>query len=198
MEPYKAPTASSDSPRIRRRWGIFLITEFVLVCVAFYLFFEPHYFRWVGIAFGIVGTWLGFTLPIAFLYLIGKPPVMSLAPLLSSREARAYQRELQARRNIDDNAFLERFYSQTDVPRDIPIRLRRLFVQELDSLFLRMHPEDQFVWLVEDIDLSPFIRMVEREFAVTLTHEVCAKIDTFDWLVRYIAVARNPIQPTNS
>jgi hypothetical protein len=187
MEPVETPTTNGDPPHIQRRWRIFLLIEFLLMFVALFLFLEPHHFRWVGWAFGAIGAWLGFTLPIAFLYLIGKPPVMSLSPFIDSAEARAYRRELKARPEIDDHTFFERFYSNTSIPRDIPIRVRRLCVEQVDPLFSRVQPTDKCWLLVEELDISPVLRILEQEFQVTLTAEICATIDTFDSLVQYIA-----------
>jgi hypothetical protein len=143
--------------------------------------------KWLECVWAGLGTWLCFTLPIAFLYLIGKPPVMSLSPFIDSAELRAYRSELKARPEIDDDAFFERFYSHTSIPRDISIRVRRLCVEQVDPLFSRVQPTDKCWLLVEELDISPVIRILEQEFHVTLTAEVCATIDTFDSLVQYIA-----------
>jgi acyl carrier protein len=192
MEP-----TNSDPPDLRNRWRSFVLIEFLLLFVAPFLFLASLHYRWMGWVLSAVGTWLCFTLPIAFLYLIGKPPVMSLSPLIPSREARAYGRELWSRAEIDEDAFFESSYSHTSIPRDIPIRIRRLCMEHLDPLYSRVQPADRFWLLVEDIDLADFVRILEREFGITLDRERCATIDTFDSLVQFVASTSHHAQETH-
>ena len=62
-------------------------------------------------------------LPICFLILIGKPPIMTLSPLIPSAEERANWKRLKERELLDDDAFYERFYAGTGIPKEIPLRL---------------------------------------------------------------------------
>jgi hypothetical protein len=48
-------------------------------------------------------------LPVCFLILIGKPPIMTLSPLIPSAEERANRKRLKQRQLLDDDAFYEQF-----------------------------------------------------------------------------------------
>src|SRR5262249_25686582 len=65
-------------------------------------------------------------LPVCFLILIGRPPVMTLSPLIPSAEERARWREMRARPWLDDEEFWTLFYADSEIPKEIPLRLRKL------------------------------------------------------------------------
>jgi hypothetical protein len=108
----------------KRRWRLFLAVEAALLLIAIALFLgaaasiRPT--DWFFAASCIAGGWLAFSLPIAVLYLVGHPAVITLAPLLPSVEATAFRRELAARPVLPDDEFCARFYAGSGIPKDIP------------------------------------------------------------------------------
>src|SRR5689334_9121299 len=91
----------SDEATERRPWRLFLAVEGILllafVAGLWRLLTSPVLITWAAWALGGLGAWLFFTLPICLLYLIGRPPVMSLSPLVPSPESRAFRKLLRER-----------------------------------------------------------------------------------------------------
>jgi hypothetical protein len=134
---------------------------------------------------GVLGTVLVVDVPICFMILIGHPPVMTLSPLIPSAEERAHWKRLRERPLLNDDAFYERFYAGTGIPKEIPFRLRRQYAEELrmDAVW----PEDkarEFDW---ELDFGDLLGMVEKDFGVRFTEEDIRHLDgSFDSLVRSV------------
>jgi hypothetical protein len=145
---------------------------------------------WV-VLFGILMTWLVITIPICVLYLIGCPPVMSLSPLLPSRESRAYKNELRKRPQLDDDSFFARFYGETDVPKDIPIGVRKVCMEEMDRLLSRIEPDDLLSALDDELGLAEVLHQVESQFGVKFSMEEMRALDgSFDSVVQLLKAKR--------
>jgi hypothetical protein len=171
----------------RRRWRLFLAIEALLVLVASASTWAVLAFRlaaaWWFVS--LLWVWLVFSLPVAFLRLIGRPPVMSLSPLVSSPEVRAFRRELQARPALSDAEFHARFYAGSGTPRDIPARVRRC-LSEFDRLADRVVPDDLLLFN-DELDFTHVLDRVGGEFGVRFTAQDYALADgTLDNLVRMI------------
>jgi hypothetical protein len=187
-----------DDNTVRRRWRIFLAVEGVLLLLALGMTWAVFAFRlapWVVVLIGLLGVWLGYTLPVAFLYLIGHPPVITLAPLLPSAESRAFRRELRGRPVLSDGEFYARFCEGSGIPGDIPARLRRVFV-EIDPLSERAVPNDR-LWLLDDeLDFADVLDRVGQEFGVRFTRADYPTVDgTLGNLVQLVHARRGPGRP---
>jgi hypothetical protein len=125
-------------------------------------------------------------LPICFLILIGKPPIMTLSPLIPSAEERTNWKRLKEREVLDDDAFYERFYRGSGIPKEIPLRLRRSYANGL--LMDRVWPEDKAVEFDWELDFGDVLDRAERDFGVRFTDEEIGQIDgSFDSVVRLVA-----------
>jgi hypothetical protein len=160
-------------PEHRWRWRLFVSAEIGLIDAL--ILVAGIFPEWLVVSLLV---WLVFTLPICVLYLIGHPPVMSLSPLVPSRLARAYREELRRRPELDDESFFARFYGEADVPRDIPIRLRKICMEEGNTTLLsRVHPDDFVTAIDDEMDLDGILEEVERAFAVRFTKQEMRSLD---------------------
>jgi hypothetical protein len=127
--------------------------------------------------------------PICCMILIGKPPIMTLLPLIPSAEERTHWKRLKERPLLDDDAFYERFYAGTGIPKEIPLRLRTLYAEQL--LMDAVWPEDKAVEFDWELDFGDLLGMVEAVFSVRFTEEDITHIDgSFDSVVRLVAIAK--------
>ena len=111
-----------------------------------------------------------FSLPVAVLYLLGRPPVMSLSPLWPSPQERAYRREVGARPVLTDEEFYARFYKGSGLPPDIPTKVRRCLA-DLDMLIERAYPADVIASAYDDLDFYDVLFRIERQFGIRFTEE---------------------------
>jgi hypothetical protein len=89
---------------------------------------------------------------------------------------------------MDDEAFYHRYYAGTEIPREIPIRLRCLFAYQLGNPWERIRPRDKVCRVLEDLDFAELVFEAEEEFAVNVSADEMQKLDgSFDGLVRCIA-----------
>ena len=115
---------------------------------------------------------------------------------------RAYREQLRQRPKLDDDAFYQTFYSGTGIPRDIPVRLRRLYEKIIGDNLSALQPQDNQAFIYGGIDFGDVLYRVEREFKLKIPRESTVKapltyhgyssptgeIDgTFDSVVRYLA-----------
>jgi acyl carrier protein len=166
------------------------ITPFVIaaVCGALLAFF------WLVRPFGnsdfwivgILGTVLIFDLPVCVLILIGRPPVMSLSPLLPSAKERSFRKAVRERPRLSDDEFHDRFYRDSGVPRHIPIRLRKIYAAELGMDGVR--PEDRATDFDSELDFADLLDAVADEFGVPFTDQEIGQLHgSFDSIVRNVA-----------
>lgn len=136
----------------------------------------------VGFAAGV----LAFTLPVCLLILLGRPPIMTLSPLLPFREERAKWAEMRQRPMLSDDEFYKRFYADSGVVRQIPIRLRLVYATQLGMD--RVLPGDKAIEFDSELDLADLLAVVEETFNVKLSDEETLKLDgSFDSIVRLVA-----------
>jgi acyl carrier protein len=121
-------------------------------------------------------------------------PLAILLALLAYllRPERYAEQALQRRPLLDDRAFYERFYAQTGIPEDIPIRLRQVYAEQFGRAWGKVYPRDNVVEIFDDLDLAELLCEVEDEFGVSFPDEVGRNMDgTFDAIVRYLAEERS-------
>ena len=145
---------------------------------------------------GLVGAILIFTLPVCLLILFGARPVMTLSPLFPSQQKRARWAEMRQRPMLSDDEFYERFYADTGIAREIPIRLRRIYATQL--AMDRVWPSDKATEFDGELDLADLVADVAEEFNVEVSNDEALKLDgSFDSIVRLVAgkIASGPPEP---
>lgn len=136
--------------------------------------------------FGIAGAILVFTLPVCLLILFGVRPVMNLSPLFWTKEERAKWAEMRQRPMLSDDEFYERFYADTGIAKEIPIRLRRIYATQLEMD--RVWPTDKATEFDYELDLAELLAEAEEEFNVNVSEKEALKLDeSFDSIVRLVA-----------
>ena len=138
--------------------GLALIV--ILRCVTRdHWFFEASF-----IIVGILGVVLVFTLPICVLTLLGHQLVMTLAPLVPTSRQRAKWREMRQRPEINDKEFYQRFYGDSGIPEEIPLRLRGLYAEQLG--ISRLLPHDRATDFDDELDFGDLLFAVAEEFSI--------------------------------
>jgi hypothetical protein len=187
-----------DDNTVRRRWQIFLAVEGVLLLLAVgvtWAISPCPVAPWVAVPISLLWVWLVYTLPVTVLYLVGRPPVMTLAPLWPSAESRAFRRELRSRAALSDDEFYARFYAGSGVPRDVPARLRHVLV-EFDPLSERAVPHDRLWLLNDELDFADVLHRAGQEFGVRFTRADYPAVDgTLASLVQLVHARRGPGRP---
>lgn len=131
--------------------------------------------------------WHIVAVPMCVLYLIGKPVSMSLAPLIRTAESRDFLLELKARDSLSPGEFYDRFYADTDVPRQIVLRVRDLLEFQLEDYdaVSRLAPKDNICLLDDELDPVEILLELEGELGITMYPET---VDgTVDSLIRAVA-----------
>lgn len=123
---------------------------------------------------------------------------------LESESERAYREQTKQRPSLTDDAFYQTFYAGTEIPKEIPIRLRSLYQKMLGYDLSTLRPEDNQAMIYDDVDFADFIYRVEHEFNVNIPitggwpiRGQFGIIDgTFDSVVRYLhsALASPPAE----
>ena len=180
----------------KRRWRLFLAIEVALLLIAIALFpgaaAPIRRTDWFFAASCIVIGWLAFTLPIAVLYLVGHPPIITLAPLLPSAEVTAFWRELAARPVLSDAEFYARFYAGSGIPKDMPARVRRFLVEQFDPIVGRAVPADSLLVLTEGLEYAELLLEVGEEFELHFGRDNAPKVGTLDDLIRLVHARLSP------
>jgi hypothetical protein len=135
---------------------------------------------------GILGTVLIFDLPVCLLILIGRPPVMTLAPLLPSADERRFRRAVRERPLLSDDEFYDQSYRDSEIPSHIAIRLRKIYAVELGME--KVWPEDKATDFDGELDLADLLIDVEDELGVQFTEAEVEQLDgSFDSIVKCLA-----------
>jgi hypothetical protein len=101
---------------------------------------------------------------------------------------REFTRKIDARPGLDDDTFFTRFYEGTSFPRDIPIRLRKLYADSFGSRWWKVQPQDRVKEVYDDFDFEDLLCDVEKQFGITIPDRVLQSLDgSFDSIVRYLA-----------
>lgn len=92
---------------------------------------------------------------------------------------------------MDGITFFNTYYAKTSVPKDIPIRLRKIFVEQLGSRWKRVKPHDRPTDEDDELDFSELLSEIEHEFGIAIPEEQAQRMDgSFDGIVRYVARMR--------
>jgi len=169
--------AESNSTQ-ENRYRILLLTEAVLLVITAMVFFAIGYAAvgpWMAWPFALLMAWHIVVIPICVMYLIGRPVVMSLSPLIPSAESRAFRKRLAQQPSLSDTEFYRRFYAESGISGDFVARLRRC-LYSLDPLIERATPDDNLSLLDDELDFVWVLELVEEEFGVKFVKETDYKI----------------------
>jgi len=103
-----------------------------------------------------------------------------------------FESELRNRPELDDQAFYEAQYGNSGIPQDIPIRVRKVYVEQLGDCWKGVRPDDNVREAYPDLDLAELLYEIEDEFGIKIPDEDVQQMDgTFDAIVRYVASRRS-------
>ena len=176
------PRKAINESTVQRRYRLFIMFECAFLAYTIHAVFFNSYNPIIG----LLAFWHLIAVPICVMYLVGNPIVLSLEPFILSRESRALRRRIRRRPVRSDDEFYNRYYAGTDVPREIPVRLRR-WIRNHYALGDRIVPTDRLQSIADDVDFFDVFFCIEREFGIRLTKDVHHLFDgTFESLVGMI------------
>jgi hypothetical protein len=112
---------------------------------------------------------------------------------------RMYFEELRRRPDLTDEQFYDTFFAGSQIPKEIPVRLRRLYQEIFGYDFSALNPNDNIALIFDFVDFADVLYRIEREFGLKIPLSACksdggrGKIDgTFDSVVRYLNEALHP------
>lgn len=123
---------------------------------------------------------------------------------------RAYEAELRLRPPLDDEAFYERYYAGSDVPREIPLRYRKLLKSILGIDLAGLQPQDNIALIFDGLDFADVLYRINHEFRVSIPLKSVSHVPyssgdsspmidgTFDSVVRYLAFISRKRTPRES
>jgi acyl carrier protein len=115
-----------------------------------------------------------------------------IGDLLSNAFSSRFEHELVSRPQPDDHAFYEAHYGGSGIPEDIPVRVRKVIVEQLGDCWKGVRPEDNVCESDPDLDLAELLYEIEGEFGIKIPDEALETIDgTFDAIVRYVVSHRS-------
>ena len=94
---------------------------------------------------------------------------------------------------MDDQTFYEACYGGSGIPEDIPIRVRKVYVEQLGDCWKGVRLDDNVCESDPDLDLAEQLFEIEDDFGIKIPWDEMRKLDgTFDAIVRYVASQRRP------
>ena len=99
-----------------------------------------------------------------------------------------YERVLSEREPMSAAEFYSAFYSDTNIPNDLVLRLRPVLAASLGVDESKLMPHDDWPPVCNELDCTDVIETLEREFDVQFSVRDLERLDpSFDSLVRYLA-----------
>lgn len=87
-----------------------------------------------------------------------------------NRAERRFFADLKLRPPVSDHELVTRYFG-SQIPPEIPIRIRRILEEQFGFPVDRLLPDDDFMKLYADLDLSNMASEFENEFDLTLENE---------------------------
>jgi hypothetical protein len=143
-----------------------------------------------------LGAWLlVLGIPISALYFFSGADIMYL---FRSPSSLAYEQDLLSRDALDDEAFFDVYYAGTGVPKDIPLRVRKVLREAYGPLMDRAHPDDGPFRLEDELDPYDIMKWIGKEAGVRLSRDDCLESDgSFDSIVWLLTRAETlPVSDT--
>ena len=104
-----------------------------------------------------------------------------LGDLLFHASHSRFERELAGRPELDDESFYEAYYGGSGIPRDIPVRVRKVYVEQLGDCWKGVRPGDNACEAYPDLDFAELLYEIEDEFGIKIPDEAMRTMDgTFD------------------
>src|SRR4051812_10098885 len=96
-----------------------------------------------------------------------------------------FDRELRTREPLDDDTLFRRFFAGGSIPPSLPGRVRKILAETLSYPADRLRPEDDFHWLLAELDVSDILEDLEKEFAIEISDLEAARVSlTLDAIIR--------------
>ncbi|MDD2709852.1 MAG: acyl carrier protein [Verrucomicrobiae bacterium] len=107
------------------------------------------------------------------------------AHFIGKREfERRLEEAFQGRNALDDESFFTRYFAKRQIPKDIPVRIRRIFQEHLKADFSRISAEDDlskelnFPWNYDSLADVEIVQALEKEFGVCFSDTEAAEAKT--------------------
>ncbi len=114
-----------------------------------------------------------------------------LGDLIFHASRSPFERELAGRPQPDDRDFYEAHYGGSGIPEDIPVRIRKVYVEQLGACWMGLRPDDNVCESDPDLPFAELLYEIEDEFGIKIPDEDMKRMDgTFDAIVRYVASQR--------
>ena len=92
---------------------------------------------------------------------------------------------------MDDQAFYEACFGGNGISEDIPIRVRKIYVEQLCDCWQGVRPDDNVCESDPDLELAELLYEIEDEFGIKIAWDEMRKLGgTFDAIVHYVAMQR--------
>lgn len=121
----------------------------------------------------------------------------SLTPESVLRAFAASFQEKVSDSRMDDKTWYNAYYAGTNIPKDIPIRVRNWAVETFGTKWENIKPDDrpfedpEDLWAWYELDYVELLGELVEGFGISISLEVAVQIDTsFDDVVQYIARRR--------
>ena len=113
--------------------------------------------------------------------------LIALITWLSFGSERRFRRAIASRATLDDREFVSPFYAGSQIPTDIPLRLRPIYCRYFNIEIGKIRPSDKPPE-ISDLDTVDLVRQIEVEFGVAIPDKDAEGVDgSFDSIVRYLA-----------
>jgi acyl carrier protein len=117
-----------------------------------------------------------------------------IVALLSYVFRSRFERELVSRRQLDDQAFYDAHFGGNGMPKDIPLRVCKVCVEQLGDCWKGVGPDDSLCESDPDRDLAELFYEIEDEFRIKIPDEEMKRMDgSVDAIVRYVASGRHSL-----
>ena len=114
-----------------------------------------------------------------------------LGDLLFHASHSRFERELWDAQDWTTNPSMRLITAAPTSPRDIPVRVRKVYVEQLGDCWKGVRPDDNVCEAYPDLDFAELLYEIEDEFGIKIPDEEMKKMDgTFDAVVRYVASHR--------
>lgn len=171
----------------------FMIAIPALIAACILWFACPFEREFNSVLFGIVGAILAFDLPVCMLVVVqwiwtGNPPELTLAPLVSTQQERAFKKTLRERPQVGPDEFYERFYAASPIPKFLATKLRALLEYQLGLPNNSIEPNDNLIHADPELDWHDLLDEINDEFNIVVPARSIQEMDgTFDDLLKGIA-----------
>jgi hypothetical protein len=82
------------------------------------------------------------------------------------RRGRAFKNALRSRDPVSDEEFLACWFPDARMPAEVPTTVRRVFGKYFGLAPKQLHPDDDFIIIVGELDISDLFVLLERECGV--------------------------------